>query len=320
MRPDLRQALAQADADFEAFGLPPTIDARLRARLSESAMPQRRFWPRLALVSVASSLCTLAVLWLIDAEKPPERRPQGLHVESATPDLEVLPTGPHRLTIARGGAVLWSERHGASATLLGPAELSEEGAALRLHRGLVLFSVRKRAPHEPAFRILVSHGAIEVLGTRFLVRQEAATGEVVLEEGAIRFEGAQGTALLSRAGDRLLWPPLPAPVQAAKPVAPAKRGRNPSATVLDEIATLRRAHRYAAAVKRLRRALLQPAGASTREILSFELGTLLSDHLQEPEAACAHWSLHLGQFPEGRYREEIAAFLVRLRCPMRRRF
>lgn len=50
----------------------------------------------------------------------------------------------------------------------------------------------------------MSHGAIEVYGTRFIVIQRKTNGSVSLQEGSIAFQSTDGQTLKLRPGDRFL--------------------------------------------------------------------------------------------------------------------
>ncbi|MEX1363428.1 MAG: FecR domain-containing protein [Nannocystaceae bacterium] len=77
--------------------------------------------------------------------------------------------------------------------------------ALRLVEGMALFDVTTVEPGQDRVRIEVSHGVIEVLGTRFAIEQGARGGHVDLFEGGIRFVGLQGERAEISPGERHAW-------------------------------------------------------------------------------------------------------------------
>jgi len=87
--------------------------------------------------------------------------------------------------------------------------------------------------------------------------------------------------------------------------------------VVDQVAELRAQRQYQAAVSLLRDALRQRWDRRTREVLSYELGTILSTQLHDAAVACGHWGTHREQFPSGRYARAIARAEDRLGCKER---
>jgi len=103
---------------------------------------------------------------------------------------------------------------------------------------------------------------------------------------------------------------------------PGRRGRGeatPSSEelrrIVDRVADLRAQRQYQAAVTLLRDALRERWDRRTREVLSYELGTILSTQLRDEAGACAHWAAHREQFPAGRYARAIERAEERLGCP-----
>ncbi|MBC8067072.1 MAG: hypothetical protein IAG13_01965, partial [Deltaproteobacteria bacterium] len=77
---------------------------------------------------------------------------------------------------------------------------------------------------------------------------------------------------------------------------------------------LRRDGRYVDAAARLEQALRESWPARTREVLHYELGTILDAHLDGGERACAHWHEHLARFPRTRYARAVADARQRRGC------
>lgn len=196
-------------------------------------------------------------------------------------------------------------------------------------------------PRAAPAAVLVSHGAIEIMGTAFTVVQEPAGGRVALREGSIRFQAADGRVVSLRPGEVLAWPlPPPAPLASPTPAAPAPppalvprspAARPPAAfaapaaaatlpppaadlALLDRIDELRSRRQFESAARALRRAIpVQPE--PMRERLSFELGSLLTHQIGDARRACAHWARHDLRYPDGRYRNEVARARRGLGCP-----
>jgi hypothetical protein len=86
--------------------------------------------------------------------------------------------------------------------------------------------------------------------------------------------------------------------------------------LLRELRSLRRAGRYADAARRLEDALGETWPARTREVLHYELGTIVDGHLDASERACAHWREHLERFPGTRYRRAVSDAQRRRGCAL----
>jgi hypothetical protein len=177
--------------------------------------------------------------------------------------------------------------------------------------------------------VVVSAGRIQVLGTRFVVFQGPRGGHVDLVEGAIRFVPDAGEPRTIVPGERLAWgslrepneeahadPPVeeskssPASMRARRPSDAPDRGGSPPAPIdvpLDQIAGLRAAGRYGDAVDLIRSIDRARLDRRTAEVLSYEEGSILQDHLDRGDAACRHWAEHLRRFPRGRYDDRVLA-------------
>src|SRR5205823_9777328 len=135
-----------------------------------------------------------------------------------------------------------------------------------------------------------------------LITQNADDGEVNLLEGSIRFESDDGQTRQLAPGESLRWP-LPqaqatkAPEPAALPPSPQRvlRQRAPAPPqykdaddLLAQVELLRSRGDYTEAARYLEYGLaherLRPA---THEVFSYELGSILTDHLGDRRRACA---------------------------------
>jgi transmembrane sensor len=199
----------------------------------------------------------------------------------------------------------------------------------------------------PPVRLLVSHGAIEVVGTSFNVIQNDQRGQVNLQEGKIRFRSIKGTTVELEPGQSLDWPlPEPTDPQQASPehiqaqqlehrVAPVAvldaglHGSTPSipGTVnapgpahptvverLEQIQGLRSRGQWARAAEELSSLLRGPLPGATRERLSYELGSIVTYQIHDATRACAIWREHQKTYPRGRYRAEVERAQRSLTC------
>ncbi len=200
--------------------------------------------------------------------------------------------------------------------------LQTRSRGVRVLEGNVGFSVQEVATGDPHVVVEVGAGTIEVLGTHFVVRQGERGGHVDLLDGAIAFVDRQAATHVVTPGRRLSWEAervLEAPAAAKSSASPAEH--RPSATsvddeldaTLEEVAALRRAGDYRAAVKRLGRLRARIHDATKAEILSYEEGTLRA-YYAPAAAMCAYWRGHLARFGDGAYASSVRAALKRGAC------
>lgn len=235
-----------------------------------------------------------------------------------------------------------------TAEVLGMARVLARGDQLEVVAGQMLFNVDKLRPRDTAVSVQVSHGVIEVVGTRFLVDQGVQGGHVDLFEGKIRFIGDDGVVLDIEPGQRHRWgqeanavvasaaSESPAGPNALPPVAPevapevaaqastAREGRSVrrrggktrrnAAALITRVEELRAQKQYRAAVAELRAALRKRWDKRTSQVLSYELGELLHRYLGERQAACTHLVGHQRRFPGGRYSGAVERTLDKLEC------
>ncbi len=244
-------------------------------------------------------------------------------------------------TTLRGNCRLVSDR--LSAQVWGDAELAEDSGALAVRGGQLLFDVAPVAPGDPKVRIGVSHGTIEVIGTKFVVNQGDDGGYVDLFEGEIRFVEPGGRVVELSPGQRHEWGAAallaeaaddPDPIEIileedesdaafeAEEPSPRRRRRRRSqrdrsaraAEIIGHVGVLRAQRKYRAAVVELRAALRERWDRRTAEVLSYELGELLHRHLGERQAACDHLRQHQERFENGRYDTAIERTRAKLQC------
>lgn len=216
----------------------------------------------------------------------------------------------------------------------GAATLASADRGVRVVDGVALFHVERVAAGEPRVRVEVAAGAIEVIGTRFVVTQRGDGGHVDLLEGAIAFVDRDGVEHRVAPGQRLGWDAtrvlaeaeaMPTPIARTMPGAPpvatpatrptAKSTRPPIDVdaALERVAGLRRAGRYDDAIAelvRVRRSVDDPVVA---EVLSFEEGTLRA-RADRPDEVCAYWRGHLARFGAGDHAASIREHMASARC------
>lgn len=258
-----------------------------------------------------------------DAQAQPDtvRWEGALHLE---PGCE--PTGGARLQIAKDCRLTLADPE-LEVQVLAKTHLQPAERGIRVDSGLVMVVVEHVEDANNPVRVEVMGGAIEVTGTRFLVAQGPQDGYVHLIDGSITFVPDHGDPVAATVGEPLHWNAKGVrPVAAAVPLGPTpkppirpQRNRVAEAPpeldpLLDKVARHRRRGQYREAVSLLRRASARAQDPQTREIMSFEEGTLV-EHYKRPSAVCSFWRGHLVRFAKGRYEQAIARRLAGLECP-----
>ncbi len=325
-RGDLWTGLERAREQLDEAPLPAGLKQRLseRTHARTAAGPSRR--PLRATAVALATVCaaSLAIVWLQQAPAPAPTIP-GMtleHARSLTWELETDGT----LSLLSGAATLHIAEEGVRIETTAPVRLLASRNVLLLREGRVRLTVEPRGADRSPFRVEVSHGRIEVLGTTFDVVQHEDGGTVTLHEGRIRFVALDERTRALSPGETLSWPlpqePEPeslppvavqAPVERPPPREKKRPKPEPPAPVEDELfeqlESLRAAGSLRDAAALISRALdtprEPPLEAADRERLSFELGTLLGNHLDDRAGACARWTAHQQAFPDGRYRAEV---------------
>jgi hypothetical protein len=315
------------DRALAGRGMPSEASERVRQHLAREATGRRfqarmRWWPVLAFAAGAALMAVL----LIEGPSHPiaERDDTGADIEPL-PDLAVeTPTivaqdcdafdpGSHRLEA--GDCV---QADGIEVSALIPSTIEREGDRVQVSEGEVVFEVESRAEHP--LHVIAGTTDIEVVGTRFVVYQRAGEGWISMLEGRVRVREGEGAGVMLERGQRLEWSAVSeaeaeaieaAPTRREVEVKPADQGL---AELLDEVATLRRAGQFADAVDRLRDADPRGWTERSRQLVSYEIGTLLERQLRDSEAACEHWLAHRERFPDGRHDEIVARSITRLGC------
>jgi transmembrane sensor len=316
---DFEGALSDATRDLGA-SMPDDVARRLRARVQRGPARRRVRWER---VGVLVGVLAVVGAAMLRGSEP--RLLGGFTVAQVSADFSAR-VQTAWVSVSAGQGVLRDESLDCTMELVAPARLRRLSDGVELAAGTLTLDVNHDRPRASPFRVRVSHGDLEVLGTRFTVTQRHDGGEVTLHRGSIRFRDAAGQTRVLSPGQRLSWP-LPAELRAERPVvAPApqpKRAREKTApkpleapakfdaeALLERIAVLRSRGQYEEAVTALASALQTRAD----ERLSFELGAILTRQLRDATRACEHWSAHRARFERGRYEREISLARAELRC------
>jgi hypothetical protein len=222
-----------------------------------------------------------------------------------------------------------------------------EGHA-ELIRGTAVCTVKPapRGQRRGPVKVFVSHGVIEVTGTVFHLSQGPRGGRVTLQRGAIRFIASEdGRSVALTPGQTLSWPlarqaagagkaggdasgiapgdaghgpgtgPGTGPAAAVKPRRPPPLSPADAESLLERVARLRDQRRFVEAAAALQRGLPRVRDRGTRETFSYELGSILTHHLDDRGRACRHWRRHLRRYGAARYGHEINGALRKLSCP-----
>jgi transmembrane sensor len=326
---DFRAQLKGEEARRQEQGMPPGSRAAVYARLRQTVSGERPavLVPRWALAAVAAAALVVGAWAFLHTRTVGE-----LQVVSSSGDFSAR-AGPEGVEVFDGQGTLLEAASGVSLENEGAAAYRVEQGGVRIVRGVAHVSVVHRNKGSAPAVILVSGGAIEVMGTRFTVRQGDGAGSVQLHEGAIRFRPSSGEPVVLRPGEALEWPlpekvvqapapeqapPEPAPLTPTPPagarIHPHAKASPPSVVaLLHEVDVLRGRSEYERAVEKLADGLrTEPVGS--RERLSFELGSILTHQLKDEARACEHWAKHRRQYPQGAYDDEVARAVDALRC------
>lgn len=328
---DVLARLRALDEAFERRGVPSEARERMGGALQERALERRfaaklRWWPVLAF---AAGAAVMAAALLFGGERSrssdapvvvDETKPTP--IDSGAGAVELVVDEPIRSCadakpgvgeLAAGACVV-----GDGVRISGLIGSRYEWADDRvvLVAGELLLDVESR-PESP-LTVMVGEAAIEVIGTSFVVHRDAELGWISLLEGHVRVRVGEQPAVDLREGGQLEWSAEeqaaePAPVR--EPAASARRDEDEGlAELLEEVAGLRRQGEYQAAIDRLRAGDREGWSARGRQLVSYEIGSLLERQLRDFEAACEHWAEHRKRYPRGRYESIIERSVARMDC------
>lgn len=347
-RPELVPLLRELDEQEKKVGMPlgaaNRISLAIRDHEAQPVARWRRWLPAASfLAGAAVALGALAWGW---SAGPTATEPRPLATVSA-PRVAVAGFSTHGDCTQQpgrtAGAVALAgdcrlEAEHMQVQVWERAEVAAHGRDVQVASGEVLFDVDTVAPGETPVRVRVSHGVIEVVGTRFSVVQDDAGGHVDLFEGHIRFHDPSGEVVEVTPGERHAWgahrvavadvaPPPSAvvEVQAAEPpvaeavdlaaTRAARRQRNAkrASVLIARVTELRARKAYGEATDVLRQALKRRWDRRTAQVLSYELGELLRS-AGDVSAACGHFAAHQRRYPAGRYHAAVETQRARLAC------
>lgn len=309
----------EAAARLERGGLRLSERAQLWQRItvttSSTSGDRGRSRARVLWLAAPAFALAVAVLWLQRAEQVavPEIANE-CQLDSAASALRL----PERC----GSSVVNVE--GDEWSLEGGAQVARIANGARVERGRVGFHVRHR--ERGNFRVQVSHGEVQVIGTRFVVEQQGDRGTVAVSEGVIEFVWRDGTRERVAAGQTLSWPRAAVASVTNAPSVPERvapdrvdastnepaNERMPSAdldAVMGRLLQLRSQKRFPEAVTLLRGTLAaRGLGAIARERISYELGLAIE---ASGEASCEHWQRHVERFGSARHTNALTERLAR---------
>ncbi len=210
-RSPLAPRLRELDDTLGERGMPPGARARVEARLQREAQRRAaisgfrlRWLP--ALTFAAGAALVLAVVGLrfssddsVDTGMQQARvmgmfTVQGEGCRHEQDARDTVFRGTCRLVSSQMAVHTWEQ-----------VRMREDDGAVRLREGTAMFDIETVEAGEPPTRIHVSHGVIEVLGTRFTIEQSPRGGHVDLFEGRIRFVALDGTTTEIAPGQRYTW-------------------------------------------------------------------------------------------------------------------
>lgn len=337
-KPNIVAFLDELEHERDAEGMPVGARNRVQLAIRNHESKRRARWRRWvpAVSFVAGAALVLAVVgsrWIAPEPAPlPSEAPPvvvagpsvgAFHVEGASDCV----LGQHEGASDLAAHCSLVAPH-MTVQVWEPATVAAEGRNVRVSSGKVLFEVDEVPRGEAPVEVGVSHGRIEVVGTRFAVEQQPRGGHVDLLEGKIRFHHPDGTVEDVLPGERLSWgdsaaeaAPEVVLVEAdvlepeAAPVRKrTRRGtEKQAAAIIEKVTALRADKRYGAAITEVRRALRRSWDRRTAQVLSYELGELLRA-AEDTLAACDHFAAHQRRYPGGRYATAVDRVLERLDC------
>jgi hypothetical protein len=342
------RALAEAlDAERPAPELRRRIVDPADPRETTGASP--RWIPIVAFV--AGVLVTWFVL-AMRPNPPPESLPKvaiengARSADTAEPERRCAPMIGVDVVAVDAGCRLDVPELGVVIDVWEPARLARSGRTIAMPEGAATFEVATVGTESP-IEVDVGPGRVRVLGTRFEIQNVGDVGHLDLIRGRVAFVSGDEDPRQVAPGERVSWSRVAALPRAidpqeddaveteAEPIGETARSREASANergagdpapsvapdpsapdlddVLERVARLRHAGEYAEARELLGAAMKLTESAHAREVLSFEIGTLL-DLEHDPTQACDHWRAHIERFAGGRTIERAHAHADRLEC------
>jgi hypothetical protein len=323
---DVVAKLRELDSAFERRGVSSERSERVGRALQQRALEQRfaarlRWWPVLAFAAGAAVMA--ALLLSEDQSVTPDEAPRTELVEREAPQkpsTDAAPViepsrscAPAQLGVAELAVGECVAADGVRLSALLPSRYEWLPDRVALLSGELMFDVEPRSARP--LEVVSGVATIEVIGTSFVVHQDLELGWISLLDGHVRVRVATNAAVDLREGQQLEW--LQAPVPKPAPLAVRIENDEGLTELLDEVAALRRRGEYQVAVDHLRAGQRKSWSARGRQLVSYEIGTLLERQLQDLDAACEHWAAHRERFPSGRYDSIITRSMARIGCEHR---
>lgn len=329
-KPRLAGALAALGRRAQ-IEIPRDSYARLLHAVESRRMPRTWRYTRLLVVTTGLSAIAGAVAVALLVSRSP--RMCGFTSVAGSGDWHGSCAAGGEIAVDRGEATLALEELGVRVAVVSGTRVLRAASGVRVLAGRAVFSVEPRPRRSPV-RVLVSHGVIEVVGTRFAVEQSGDRGSVRLETGSIRFESNDGSTIAMSAGQTLRWPldgrPSNTTSSSASGAPPpsAPRVRSGDSTVRSRATTsagtadlvrrierMRIQHDYDRLAAWLGRTLAGTRSEPLRERLSFEMADVLIKKGAPPAEVCGHIERHVRRYASGEYTEQLTRTLTELRCP-----
>jgi len=251
--------------------------------------------------------------------------------------------------LGQGCTFAWAEAE-AEVVAVGDVVVSRRAEReLEVRDGALRFLVDHERDKTKPVRVHVTGGTIEVVGTIFTVTQDldAGRGDVALERGAITFTALDGAVTTLAPGESLSGGDTqedasavastdtagasgdaPGDAAARERTAPERKPRRPkkkrtaaelerdrelTRRELDDVQNMRRLGKHGAALEKLRDLEDIAPDMYTREVISYEIGDILTNH-RSKKKACSHWSRHTRRFQRSIYKGAIATKRADLGC------
>lgn len=349
----VRVWLRELENAYSKRGLSRSSGEHIRRALERRALqaPVRtklRLWPALAFVAGALLMAfgvhmyaptrLVATPASIAAAPPPTLPSPEVSPQDRDPTCARLLQGEMAVTGTR-----CLEDDGVQITALRDSLLQRNASHFWVLEGEVLFDVVPRQTDR--VHVYAGNTAIEVKGTRFIVRRDGSGGGLTLLEGRVAVQVGDAPPRDVTEGEHLTWPspesptldvgPSPEAAEASPrrartgktrhlavkagvtPPIPATTAGEGLADLLAEVGDLRKRGQFAEAVARLRTSTGHLSDPRAKQVISYEIGMLLERQLRDPTRACVHWHEHRRAFADGTYDSLVQRSISRLRCHAR---
>ncbi len=228
-----------------------------------------------------------------------------------TTGLQTLPAGC-RIPFASPAMVV---------TTVAPSTLKIDANRVGFEHGWAVFEVEHRTGRPLV--VGFDGGDVEVLGTTFSVFQDPERGHVELVEGKVRILETSGASQVLGPGGRFAWDrherssAEPGTDSRSLPPTAERPTPNRRDESIDTVAWLRSQKEYPRARALLRRLRVQASTSREREVLDYELGTILKAEQADAAAQCKHWDAFTARYPKTHYADAVRKQQSALQCAER---